>query len=80
MSEPIEEEYQDVMTALAKTINDWLNKSSGQDTGFVLLTFNFDQQCRINYISNCNREDVLVAMKEFIAHNEGKVVTTEEIH
>jgi hypothetical protein len=41
--------------------------------GFALFIFPFDGESgRMNYISNAEREDMLVALKEFIANNEGR--------
>jgi hypothetical protein len=41
--------------------------------GFALFIFPFDGDSgRMNYISNAAREDMLVALKEFIANNEGR--------
>ena len=39
------------------------------NTGFVLLTYEFNKTGRTMYISNSNREDVLKAMQEFIDKN-----------
>lgn len=41
--------------------------------GFTLLVFDVNRHDgRMNYISNANRADMLVAMKEFIAKHEGR--------
>ncbi|KPD17228.1 hypothetical protein ADM96_20140 [Burkholderia sp. ST111] len=41
--------------------------------GFALFIFPFNgENGRMNYISNAAREDMLVALKEFIANNEGR--------
>lgn len=32
-----------------------------------------------NYISNCSREDMICAMKEFIARNENRIIETETV-
>lgn len=47
--------------------------------GFTLLVFEFGspEDGRMNYISNAEREDMLTAMKEFIANAEGRLHTTE---
>lgn len=40
-------------------------------TGFVFLAFDFDgKPCKMEYISNAKREDVLKAMNEFIVKNK----------
>jgi hypothetical protein len=43
------------------------------NTGFILLAFDFEgkpNESKMEYISNGVREDVVKAMKEFIAKNE----------
>lgn len=51
----------------------------GTGYGFALLVFPFgDSDGRMNYISNSNREDMLVAMKEFIASHEGRFADTPD--
>lgn len=39
-----------------------------EDWGFILLTFPFKIEGQMIYVSNANREDVIKAMEEFIAH------------
>lgn len=68
MSDPISPEYREQMNALAKLINTMF-----EGAGFALLIFDKTDPARANYISNAQREDMLVAMKEFIARNEGRV-------
>lgn len=48
--------------------------SSGERYGFALLMFGMtgDESSRMNYISNCERESMLAALKEFIARAEGR--------
>ena len=41
------------------------------DFGFVMLAFPFAGG-KMNYVSNCERESVVSAMREFIAKTEGK--------
>ncbi|CAG9193979.1 hypothetical protein BCAR13_110078 [Paraburkholderia caribensis] len=49
------------------------------DQGFVLLVFPLnDGVGRMNYISNAERDDVIKAMVEFIAHSEGRFQATLE--
>lgn len=49
-------------------------KNTGEQYGFALLMFGLkgEESSRMNYIANVNREDMLAAMKEFIARNEGR--------
>ena len=41
-------------------------------TGFIVLAFDFGPNGRLEYVSNAQREDVVKAMREFIAHNSRK--------
>lgn len=68
------------MNALAEGIDKILNGDAAgpgsgieRQWGFAFLVFPFGEKPdgRMNYISNGNREDMLVAMKEFIAKSEG---------
>jgi hypothetical protein len=71
---PIEQKYQEQMKGLARAIDEAFNgKTKGHDrkTGFVLLTFDFGDKGRCNYISNADRKDVIVLLKEQLARFEG---------
>lgn len=59
--EPIDPKYLEMMNALADTLHQFL-----MPNGFVLLMFDMQKQGRVNYISNCDRADVLKAMQAFI--------------
>lgn len=77
------EQEQPIEPALVKLMNDIgriigaalkeETKRSDDRYGFCLLMFGLsgNEACRMNYISNAKREDMLAAMKEFIARNEG---------
>lgn len=71
---PIDPKYREKMRAVAEALDDVFRPA-----GFALLIFplNEPHEGRVNYISNANREDMLAAMKEFIARNEGRVVDTD---
>ncbi|HEV8502917.1 MAG TPA: hypothetical protein VGR63_15185 [Casimicrobiaceae bacterium] len=78
---PIEAEYHEVMTALARTINEGFNGDAPpgkRKVGFVLMVFpfeGFDGRC--NYVSNgADRRDVVTLMKEMIARFEGQPETS----
>lgn len=44
----------------------------GEQCGFFLMVYEHNTDTgRSNYVSNSNREDVVKAMKEFIAKTEG---------
>jgi hypothetical protein len=74
---PIDKKYMALMNKMAQIVDKVFNGDrTGEDrtTGFVLLIFPFGdaQQDRINYISNGERKDIIVAMKELIAIFEGR--------
>lgn len=75
---PIEQQYIDMMNAVARAIDEMFNgelKGDARKTGFVLMVFPFgeDVEGRCNYISNgADRDDVVVLMKEMIARFEGQ--------
>ena len=75
---PIEQQYIDMMNAVARAIDEMFNgelKGDARKTGFVLMVFPFgeDVEGRCNYISNgAGRDDVVVLMKEMIARFEGQ--------
>jgi len=77
MTEPIQDEYRETMNLLAKFLDRSFNgEARGKDrmTGFVLLVFPFGdgKRDRINYISNGNRDDIVIALKEIVARFEGQ--------
>lgn len=43
-------------------------------TGFVLLVFDFKAGSRMNYISNAERADMRVALRELLANFEGRMM------
>lgn len=74
--QPIEPVLVKLMNDIGRMIGAALKatvKDSGEEYGFALLMFGIegDESCRMNYISNCDRQDMLAAMREFIARNEG---------
>jgi len=73
---PIQPEFRDKMNHLARLIDTFFNgeaKGEERSTGFVLLLFPFnDHNGRCNYISNANRDDVVVMLKEQIKRFEGQ--------
>jgi hypothetical protein len=75
------EQEQPIETVLVRLMNDIghiiggaLKEKAGEGYGFALLMFGLagDEKGRMNYISSANREDMLAAMKEFIARAEGR--------
>jgi hypothetical protein len=78
MTDPIPLKYRGRMNALARGLDKALNgKAPPKKVGFVLLTFEFgieDGSGRVSYISNADRRDMIVAMKEWLARAEGRLV------
>lgn len=79
---PIEEHYLKIMNDIGRAIDEIFNgvncPLAERKTGFVLMVFNTSQDFdgapggRFNYLSNCERVDVIACMKEIIARNEGR--------
>lgn len=79
MPDPIPESQRKLHNMLAESLDTILNgqaRGKARRTGFVLLTFPFgeDDKSRVNYISNAERTDMIVALKEIVARFEGRVV------
>lgn len=51
-----------------------IKKKLPKDFGFVMLAFEFDKndENKMLYVSNSNREDIKLAMEEFIQKTEGQ--------
>ena len=72
-------ETANVMQQIAGALDDVLNGSKRpKQNGFVVLVFPLDgpDGARTNYVSNCERKDIIVAMKEVIARFEGQSYQT----
>lgn len=70
---------QHLMQSLAKGIDEILNGNvMPKKNGFVVLVFPFDQveDARTNYVSNCDRRDIIAALKEVVARFEGQPYQT----
>ena len=78
---PIAPVLHDLMNNLARDVDIYLNgtkniKMSKRENGFVLLVFPFNgHEGRANYISNSNREDIIILLKEQLARFEGQPET-----
>jgi hypothetical protein len=74
--QPIEQQYRDKMKKLAQALDAFLNDgATGDDrkTGFCLMVFPFaDFDGRANYISNANRRDIVILLKEQLRRFEGQ--------
>lgn len=75
---PVEPQYVKKMNDLASVIDVLFNGLEGErKTGFVLLVFPLDSsEGRCNYISNAQKADVIIMMKEQIARFEGQPEVT----
>jgi hypothetical protein len=67
--DPIEKKWRHLMTDTMVALT-----KSFPGMGVGLMVFDLDKPGRMNWISNANRADMIVAMKEFIARNEGRVM------
>jgi hypothetical protein len=70
-------ETNELMQTLAGGLDQVLNGqkfAANPVNGFVLLVFPFGEiaGARTNYVSNCNRDDIVVALKEILARFEGQ--------
>ena len=75
--QPIEPVLRELMNDIGHALGGALKKAtadSGERYGFALLMFGLSgsETMRMNYIANVEREDMLAAMREFIARNEGR--------
>ena len=82
--QPIQQKFKDQMRAVAEVLDTVFNgelRGKDRKVGFTLLVFDFDgpKNARTNYISNADRKDMLLTMKEFIARAEGRILDTENI-
>jgi hypothetical protein len=78
--QPIESSLRVVMNDIARVLDGVLKEATAglpYKYGFCLLMFATgkhpeEADMRMNYIANVDRQDMLAAMKEFIARNEGR--------
>ena len=84
MKEPIQPQFMETMNALAQGIDEILNGKAppapqqwNKNNGFVLLTFAFGDNGRVNYISNGDRPDMLAMLREYLARAEGRYAEPE---
>ena len=55
------------MQALAGSLSDLLEEIAGKPMGFSLVVFNAEAGSRLNYVSNCDRQEVYSALKSLIS-------------
>ena len=71
--EQISREYREAMQDLARALDRIFNEEGKpKTTCFVVLIAPFNEESRVNYISNGQRKDIITMMKEFIARAEGQ--------
>lgn len=73
MSEQSELEISKMLQSLAVKIGEELEEAGGEPIGFCLVTFPTDAESRkrggfVNYVSNCARTNVIVALAELTEH------------
>lgn len=70
----LKELMNDIGKILGRAIAEHTHTAPGERYGFALFMFGLagDELSRMNYICNCNRQDMLTALKEFIARAEGR--------
>lgn len=64
-----------LMQSMAYALDEVLNENGKpKKNGFVLLVFPFDgpEGQRTNYVSNGQRQDIIVALKEIVSRFEGQ--------
>ena len=71
---PIDPKLREMMNALARGVDDILNgKERPKQNGFILMVFPFEgHEGRCNYISNAQRADIVIMLKEQIKRFEGQ--------
>ena len=65
----------ETMNKLARLLDAYFNgerRSTEQDIGFILMVFPFGEGGQVNYISNAKHEDVVMMLKQQLAHFEGQ--------
>ena len=73
-SGPVQQEYQQMLRAVMKTIDEFCNPpGQPKKHGIVIMMFPFGEGegHRTNYMSNCKREDIITLFKEQLAYFEG---------
>ena len=71
-SGPVQDEYAAKMKDLARAIDYLFNGDGPKETGFILMVFPYEAgKGRCNYMSNANRDDVKVLLKEQLSYFEG---------
>lgn len=61
----------EAMQALAGSLSAVLEDIAGKPMGFSLIVFNAEAGSRMNYVSNCDRQEVINAMESLLAGWKG---------
>lgn len=64
------------MPGLAKALDESIENLSGEQRGFLLVVFNSESDGHMNYVSNCNRNQVMNALKSLITKWEAGELDT----
>jgi hypothetical protein len=77
---PIQEEFRVKMVTMARALDDYFNGENcapeDRTVGFICMVFPLNaQEGRCNYISNADRQDVIIMLKEQLAYFEGQKPT-----
>jgi hypothetical protein len=70
---PIQNDYVEMMKAMARAIDEFVNPDGVKKNGFIVMMFPFGEVKeggRCNYISNAQRDDVVTMLKEQIKRFE----------
>jgi hypothetical protein len=70
----------EILQGVAKGLDDVFNGPvRPKKYGFALLVFEFGKTDNgmVDYVSNAERNDMITAMKEWVARAEGRVIDTE---
>lgn len=73
----------EVMASIAKSLEHFLNATTGKDIGFVVFVFPFDASGITNVISNANKKIVIQLMEEALKKfktNEGMMGGRGDVH
>lgn len=62
----IPEDLRDTMEGIGHTLDNVINAAVDRPMGFILLAFDIGDSGTTSYISNCDREDCIKLMQEFV--------------
>lgn len=71
---PIPDKHKEALNNVAKFLDEGLNPGTKKEVAFALLIFPFGERIdsRVSYISNGSREEMICALREFLARLEGR--------